>query len=64
MSRQAIDIGRGKVAEFVRWTSSRDGWQPELVTGTFVNVTANGWRIIEGDRVLVLNSDEWDWCAR
>jgi hypothetical protein len=59
---QTVDIGRGRVAQFVHWHLTRDGWVPEIVEGTFLRLVKAGWviRDAKGDE-LVLERDTWEW---
>ncbi len=55
---QTADIGRGRLATFVRW----NGDDAELICGTFLGLTPNGWSIDVGGKTIEVLRDEWDWC--
>ena len=60
---QTVDIGRGKHAEFVRWTLTKKGWVAQTISGTFLRLNGDSWiiRMADGTQRAV-DRDEWDWC--
>jgi hypothetical protein len=60
---QTVDIGRGKVAEFVRWVPSAEAWAPQTISGTFVRLSGNGWIVLVDGAEVYLDRETWDWCA-